>query len=331
MNTEIEHLHKAYRFLVEKHREDRAFSKEDFRRAVGSDVVFQSYWSPHFAQLLARVDDVGQERFLVASAFSYCVDVNEFERRILRIREEDVDYSVATHLRMINYEFFLPLAHENNLELTLHSLFFKDAILKRLHSVGLVEVQRHFAKQEGELDDAYLERVCGWIGEKFGGYSVIKNVDGCFRMGGLKTAHEAAELMPGRYLAKETTAVVRFIFKCGKPAARNFHAYDDYSEMPLAKDDQETKQDAYLIRYFFWKLFVESIIKCVNGEAEIWLVEKGMRSRLHIWSKTAGQGVATRTQFTGTTDLEQEPWYGWVLRALGMSGCPVTENESKAP
>lgn len=34
---------------------------------------------------------------------------------------------------------------------------------------------------------------------------------------------------------------------------------------------------------FFFKLFVQSIVLIVNGEDEIWMLESGMRSRLHIW------------------------------------------------
>jgi hypothetical protein len=30
-------------------------------------------------------------------------------------------------------------------------------------------------------------------------------------------------------------------------------------------------------------LFVQSIVQVVNGEDEIWMIEGGMRNRLHIW------------------------------------------------
>lgn len=42
-------------------------------------------------------------------------------------------------------------------------------------------------------------------------------------------------------------------------------------------------EDAATIRWFFRALFVQSILQVVNGEDEIWMVESGMRNRLHIW------------------------------------------------
>ena len=62
-----------------------------------------------------------------------------------------------------------------------------------------------------------------------------------------------------RYLIDETTAVTRFIFPCESPPEVNN------------------------VRWFFDRLFVRSIIEVVNGEDEIWMVESGLRNRLHIW------------------------------------------------
>ena len=45
-------------------------------------------------------------------------------------------------------------------------------------------------------------------------------------------------------------------------------------------DDQA---EADLVRYFFDAVFVRSIIQLVNAEDEIWMVESGMRNRVHIW------------------------------------------------
>jgi hypothetical protein len=37
------------------------------------------------------------------------------------------------------------------------------------------------------------------------------------------------------------------------------------------------------VRWLFKALFVRSILQVVNGEAEIWMIESGLRNRLHIW------------------------------------------------
>ena len=62
-----------------------------------------------------------------------------------------------------------------------------------------------------------------------------------------------------RYLVNETTAVTRFIFPC------------------------ETDPEAELVRYFFNELFVQTIVQLINAEDQIWMVESGMRNRVHIW------------------------------------------------
>ncbi len=63
----------------------------------------------------------------------------------------------------------------------------------------------------------------------------------------------------GRYLIDETTAITRFIFPC---------------------HDQE---EAETVRWFFFELFVKSVIE-VSGEAEVWMIESGLQTRLHIWN-----------------------------------------------
>lgn len=37
------------------------------------------------------------------------------------------------------------------------------------------------------------------------------------------------------------------------------------------------------ISWVFRILFVENILRIVNGEDEIWMVESGVRNRLHRW------------------------------------------------
>lgn len=326
MRTETEILHNAHQFLLEMRREAQSFSKDDFRRAVNSDEMFERYWLSGFVQLLDKVDDVGPERFIVGSGFGGCMGRGEFVGRMLGMQREDFRYSVATHSEVINYEFFMPLVHVKNLKVELDSLFFKDTILNRLEALGLPEVQWHFPKIENENDADYLERLYGWLGDKFGGYSMSK-VDGRFRMSPLKPRAEAVAALMGRgekYLVDEQTVVVRFIFKCGKSAAQSYPGYVGRCELPSANDGRDVTGDAHLVQYFFWKLFVESVIKSVNGEAEIWLVESGMRSCLHVWSRTAGWTTCI------SRDSERV-WYTPLLDIFGIGGSSESGQSSRAP
>jgi hypothetical protein len=90
-----------------------------------------------------------------------------------------------------------------------------------------------------------------------------------------------------RYLADETTAVVRFIFPCGKPRRLPPPLSSETFEGGVLSIggllDIDAEDEATKIRWAFGVLFVQSIVQIVNGEAEIWMVESGMRSRLHIW------------------------------------------------
>src|SRR6185436_12578650 len=110
-----------------------------------------------------------------------------------------------------------------------------------------------------DSDESFFERVCKFVETKFGGYSIY-HVDGRFRAGKLLTHQDAAEIerRGQRYLVDETTAVTRFIFPC--------------------KEDEPAK-----VRFLFKELFINAITDQVSGEDEIWVVESGMETHVHIW------------------------------------------------
>jgi hypothetical protein len=106
------------------------------------------------------------------------------------------------------------------------------------------------------------------------------------------TITKAAQIEEGgdRYLIDETTAIVRFIFPCGKPLRRPPADFDDPEP---DHSDTTGLEEAKHVRWFFKALFVQSIIQVVNGEAEIWMVESGSRNRLHIWRVEADGSVSS--------------------------------------
>ena len=99
------------------------------------------------------------------------------------------------------------------------------------------------------------------------------------------TIKEAAQIEEDgdRYLIDETTAIVRFIFPCGEPVKRQPGTAGNFEDPEPDPKDKSGLEEAKKIRWFFNALFVQSIIQVVNGEAEIWMVESGLRNRLHIW------------------------------------------------
>jgi hypothetical protein len=163
---------------------------------------------------------------------------------------------------VIVYEFFMPLTNEPQLRSALDALFYKDTIVAKLRAIGVPRLQQHFAVRDGEDPEAYLERLCAWIDDHFVGYSIY-HVDGRFRGHRLVAQEDVAGIskLGERYLLDETTAVTRFIFPC-----------DDNAE-------------AELVRFFVDTLFAERIVELTRAEDEIWMVESGMKNRVHIWRK----------------------------------------------
>jgi hypothetical protein len=155
----------------------------------------------------------------------------------------------------------MPLANEGYLRTSLDALYYKETIISRLKYTERSALEEFFEPVTGQSDADYYEEICKWISEVFGGYSV-SHVNGRFRAGKLLSSEDAAK--SDRYLVDETTAVVRFIFPCTD------------SNTPI-----EAQADR--IRHFFFLLFVQNVVEVISGEDEIWLIESGMHSALHIW------------------------------------------------
>lgn len=249
---------RAHRFLSERLQSLEPFTKEELRQATGwSTSTLNTHWSKQFKSLLEPVDGT---RFRVKERFRPYLDWKKFRNLVTQVKTVSADYEPTVFENIIVYEFYMPLAHENALRVTLDSLFFKDAIVPRLRRIGFRDLQQFFARlSEEQDDDAYIERVCNFVEAKFGGYSIY-HVDGRFRASKLSTQDEVLSIQKSgqRYLIDETTAVTRFIFPC--------------------KEDEPDK-----VRFLFKKLFIDSITQLVSGEDEIWMVESGMRNRVHIW------------------------------------------------
>ena len=188
-------------------------------------------------------------------------------------------------------------------------MFYRETIERRLRAVALDSLKKHLpAKQEESLEQQ-ISRAAEWASSKFGGYS-ISHVNGRFKAGELATFGEAAamQLSGGRYLVDETTAIVRFIFPCGvqskgKPPFTADHFEKVGTENSVAS--KEVLEEASRIRWFFALLFVQTILEVVNGEAEIWMVESGMRHRLHIW-KIESESESEKTDAESESESESD-------------------------
>ena len=273
----------AFRFFRNHYRQQLPFTKQQLANETDwSRASFNTYWSKQFKRLVVPIDDT---HFRVSESFRPYSTWSAFRALVTQVRRVSSDYTSLLYSNVIVYEFFMPLTNEGHLRTALDALFYKDTVSSRLRALDRNRVEEHFPRRGDETDDVYFERLCTWIEGIFIGYS-ITHVSGRYRAEKLATISAAAKIYEegSRYLVDETTAVVRFIFPCGTPIQRrpplSSRHFEDDQEPDLHADEPE---DAKKIRWFFGALFVQSIIQVVNGEDEIWMVESGMRNRLHIW------------------------------------------------
>ena len=211
---------------------------------------------------------------------------SKFRRHVSQKRKLTYAYQRTTYETVLIFEFFLPLTNETVLRNELDALFYKDTIQKKLLTIGLVDLKALIEPHTAESDKTYLDRVIDWFGEQVRGYS-ISHVNGRFRAGSLLSRHDAATLIAEdqRYLIDETTAVVRFIIPIN--ASRAEATLASAFNFGAIGAPADIASELRLIREFFFNLFVETVVRVVQGEDEIWLLEDtGTARRLYVWEKT---------------------------------------------
>jgi hypothetical protein len=256
----------AHVFLLEHLQSQEPFTIAEFVAATGWDKpgTFKTYLRKQYKGLIEnvgggpfRISDT--ERYRVTESFRKLVAWRKFKQHVTQVRRVVTNYE-PTSSEVLIYDFLMPLTNEAYLRTTLDALFFKDTILARLKTIPPSDLKPHFNRTPGQSDEDYLATIIKFIEDHFIGYS-ITHVDGRFRSGRVLTQDEVAAYQKRgqRYLIDETTAVTRFIFP--------YH------------DEHELER----VRYLFQALFVRSIIQLVNGEEQIWMLESGPQSRVHIW------------------------------------------------
>lgn len=256
----------AHTFLLEHLQSQEPFTIAEFIAATGWDKpgTFNTYLRKQYRGLIENVEggafkisDTG--RYRVTESFRKLVAWRKFKQHVTQVRRVVTDYE-PTSSEVLIYDFLMPLTNEAYLRTTLDALFFKDTLLARIKTIPVTDLEKHFTRPRGQSDDEYLGVIIKFIEDHFVGYS-ISHVDGRFRSGRVLTQDEVAKYQKKgqRYLIDETTAVTRFIFP--------YHTRDELER----------------IRYLFHSLFVRSIIQLVNGEEQIWMLESGPQSRVHMW------------------------------------------------
>lgn len=249
----------VFDFLKQRLLDQHSFTKEQLRGLTNWTVnAFRTYWSKQFQHFMVPAPG---DQFRVAESFRPYITWEKFRQHVTQMRRHGMAaYERIEHELVRIFEFYMPLTHEHALKDTLDALFYSDIIKPKLRAIDADALNGQIPRRVGEPEDAHFNRICEFLDDKFGGYSVY-HVDGRFRLEDLTTQMQAAHIqIDGRpYLMDETTAVARFILPC------------------------DSKEEAEMVWFFFEQLFVNSILQRVNGEAEIWMVETGMFQRVWVW------------------------------------------------
>lgn len=276
---------KVFDLLKAKFVSRGTFSKEELAKAGNwAPKSVGTYISKQFKGLVLPT---GNGLFTVGPAFVRYSTWAKFRELVTQVKTISLIDTVTTFSAVIVYDFFMPLTNEDHLRRGLDALFYKDSVRAGLLRLGLEEIKKHIPANEGERDEDYLERVCRWVDDRFSGYSIL-HVSGRFKVPPLRTMADALALQQSgeRYLIDETTAVARFIFRCGA-GVQGKTPLSEKGATPWDSPgaDKASIDEAQRVRWFFWGLFVDSIVQVVDGQDEIWMVESGMQSRLHVFSR----------------------------------------------
>jgi hypothetical protein len=278
---------KAFDFLVKHYNSPESFSKAEFVEFIG-DPNINTYFSKKYRHLL-QDDPNKKNKFFVSPVFKKYSSFDKFRKHASQSTRVQGNYSEEFYKNILIFEFFLPLNNESALRSALDDLFYKDTIELIFKKINEKHIKQAFPQKENEKEDIYLNRLYDWISYRFGGYS-IDTVYGRYKSDELKSFKDVAELLSSgrQYLIDETTAIVRFIFHIGEPIKSEFVNYDfDQFILKQTKIENESaiNEEINQIRFFFKNLFVKTILTLVEGEDEIWMIERGIRSppRLFIW------------------------------------------------
>lgn len=232
------------------------------------------------------VISLGGGKFKVLPEFQR-ITKEQFLRHCSQIRKIFTDYTVSQYIAISVFEFLLPMSRETQLRSTLDGLFYADALSQRFDELGNARLEKMIPREHKETVDSYRVRLISQVSDWFGGYSIAL-VSGRFRAASLRTRKEAVEHQAetGRpYLIDETTAVVRFIVPM--PSSKLEEGFS--GTLDLSRSQGAVAVEAQRVRDLFFAIFVEAVIRIVNGEDVIWLLEDSPLGKvLHTWEYEGG-------------------------------------------
>ena len=278
---------KAYRFFRERAFSQESFTYDELSNATGwSRATAQDYVGKQWRDVVARERKGRQTRLRVIPEFRR-VSEERFLSLASQTRDLFVKYDRLLFDELLQFEFLLPLTHEGQLRKALDDLFYEESILQRLSEIESTRLKVWVPHLAGEPHEDYLRRVCSIVSDKFRGYS-ISHVSGRYLADRLTTRAEAARMLANeqRYIIDETTAVVRFIIPLEASKREIEGDFEDIDATEQLSEESEVAKETSLVRSLFLSVFAEAIVRTVEGEDTIWLIEEGPKKKqLYVWRK----------------------------------------------
>lgn len=207
-------------------------------------------------------------------------------QRTLSAFTDEVAHVCEVYRDVVIYQLYMPVTQERRLTRALDSLFYANTVKERLESIGHDRLKAMFPLGADGPEPRYWDELLQRVAESFSGYSVHQ-MRGRFRMStDLWTRQEMASRLQRDvpYLEDETTACVTLLFRCG-PGIPLFPGQPEERLSIPTFLDASGSRDADVVRFLFHHLFLEDLLKEVQDEQEIWLLETGMRTRLWVFSR----------------------------------------------
>ena len=279
--TKSKNIKELFNFLVEHAQEKTSFSAKELADKAGWALAETK------ENIANRLSDLVEEKDgeYIAKPEILRVRLNDFKELLHQKKRLFTDYVLEVSPSVLIYEFFMPLSREDRLREALDNLFYRDTIEQRIQEIGFDQIRAGLDLPADYSDEKIQQLVFDFMESTIGGYSIYL-VNGRYRADLLASRAEVVNrpFAYGSYIVDETTAIVRFILPVQTDAGKFEHG----NILEPATDSTHANKRAELIRWLFLNFFAEALIRVVQNEDEIWLLESGMRSAFYRWIKRQG-------------------------------------------
>ena len=276
--TKKQNFKETFEFFIQHAQEKTSFSTQALSDKTGWDIAETK---ENILNQLSDIIEVKGVQYFVKPEMLR-VRLSDFKDLFYEKKRLFTNYLLEVSPSVLIYEFFMPLSREDRLREALDNLFYRDTIEQRIQEIGFAQIRTGLDLSADYSDEKIQELVFDFMESTIGGYSIYL-VNGRYRADQLASRAEVVNrpFAYGSYIVDETTAIVRFILPVETEAAKIVHG----NILEPAPHSVSAQKRAELVRWLFLNFFAEALIRVVQNEAEIWLLESGMRSTFYRWIK----------------------------------------------